>query len=122
MPNEIHLSLRKAGFCLLFHCFHSLMKNHGVKAKKQIIVMHSLITSNMIQFTHNYKDVYREKKMKTLFFFSLIVSSYAFETSLRIYFSNMNFGTLKNVFEASFKNDARISRKRDLIKWHKRLF
>lgn len=120
MPNEIHLSLRKTGFCLLFHCFCSVMKNHGVKAKNLITLMHSLIVSKMIQFTYNIKDVYKEKKPQ--FFLALIASIYAFETSPRIYFSNMNFGTFKNVFGASFKNDARISRKCELIKWYKRQF
>lgn len=59
--------------------------------------MHSLIARKIIQFTHNYKDVCKGKnKTQNIFFiFALIASIYAFETSLRIYFSNINFGTFK---------------------------
>lgn len=120
--NEIHLSLRKTRFCPLFHCLHSLMKNQGVKAEKKIILMHSLIASKIIKFTHNYKDIYNGKNrtQNHEIFLTLIASVYAFQTSLRIYF--MNFCTFSKVFEASFKNDARFSRKCDPIKWQKKQF
>lgn len=60
--------------------------------------MHSHIARKIIQFTHNYKDVCKGKNKTQnnyFFIFALIASIYAFETSLKIYFSNINFGTFK---------------------------